>query len=289
MDARIDDFIAVQNNESKTIGLILPLSNNIFYDELALGMEDAVTSLGFQLLTGFSREDEAREAQLVATMRDSNLRAICVVAVGSEDDRFGSFVESKVGVAFQLQTSPIADSCSIAIDQVYGGYLGIEYLHSLGHKNILWVSGPSHHHQSNQRFVGITQAANDLGVQISTLIAPSLDFLSGENIAPTIISANPLPDAIFAANDTVALGIMNYFYKSNIQIPTDISILGYDNITYAESALIPLSTVTQTPYKIGYMRGEQLIADLSASADHVHSHVSVRPQIVERDSTAPRK
>ena len=162
------------------------------------------------------------------------------------------------------------------------------YLHSLGHIKILWLAGPAHHHQSNQRFVGITQAAAELGIELTVMNSPSLDFLSGEHMAPLILEAGPLPDAIFCANDTTALGVINYFLQNGLKVPEDVSILGYDNVSYAESALIPLTTVSQTPFHLGHTMGTQLLEELTGGPGHLHQHVMIQPQIVERSSVKPR-
>ena len=164
----------------------------------------------------------------------------------------------------------------------------MEYLATRGHKKVLWVSGPDHHHQSNQRFVGVTQAAREFGVEVTSISSPSLDFLSGEHIAPDILAKDELPDAIFCANDATALGIMNYFYKSGLKVPEDVSFLGYDNVSYAESALVPLTTVSQTPYQLGFTMGSQMIAEIEAKPGHIHQHVIFQPQIVERASVAKK-
>jgi len=119
--------------------------------------------------------------------------------------------------------------------------------------------------------------------------SPSLDFTSGEHIAPAIIAAGPLPDAIFAANDTLAMGIINYFNLKGIDVPGTVSVLGYDNTSYAESGLIPLSTVSQTPYQLGRTMGMQMVAEMSAGDNHVHQHVVFQRQIVERASTQRRR
>lgn len=63
------------------------------------------------------------------------------------------------------------------------------------------------------------------------------------------------------------------------------SVLGYDNVAYAESALVPLSTVSQTLYQLGYTMGEQMLSELTADETHLHQHVVFQPQIVERAST----
>jgi len=277
------------NKDSKLIGLVLPLSNNPFYEEFAQGLEDAVGNAGFRVLIGYSREDESIELQIITSMAEANFRAVVVNPVGSKVNRFEKFIDNDIRLAFVSQTDEVKNQCSVAIDQVSGGYMGIEFLHSLGHKKILWVSGPKKHHQSNERFIGITQAATELGVELSVVTVPDLDFLAGEHVAPLILEAGPLPDAIFAANDTTALGVMNYFYKQGIKIPEDVSFLGYDNVSYAESALIPLSTVSQTPFHLGFTMGSQLVEELTGGPGHLHQNVLIQPQIIERASTASRR
>ena len=271
--------------EQKIIGLILPLSNNPFYEELAQGIEDGVAKSGLRVLIGYSREDESIEIHLLTAMADAGFKGIILTPVGPRNQVFEKFIDDNVRVGFISQTDDQVDQCSVSIDQVRGGYIGIEYLAHFGHKKILWVSGPDHHHQSNQRFVGITQAAQELGVKVSTISAPSLDFLTGEHLAPEILAAG-LPDAIFCANDALALGMMNFFYKAGLKVPEDVSVLGYDNVSYAESALVPLTTVSQTPYQLGFTMGTQMIAEIEAKEDHVHQHVIFQPQIVERASVA---
>ena len=277
------------NKEQKIIGLILPLSNNPFYEELAQGIEDSVAKAGLRVLIGYSREDEAIEMHLLTAMVEAGFKGIILTPVGAHNQVFEKFIEDNVRVGFISQTDDHVEQCSVSIDQVRGGYIGIEYLAKLGHKKILWVSGPDHHHQSNQRFVGVTQAAKEFGIELSTAAAHSLDFLTGEHVAPEIQAMGPLPDAIFCANDAIALGIMNFFFKTGIKVPDDVSVIGYDNVSYAESALVPLTTVSQTPYQLGFTMGSQMIVEIEDEEDHVHQHVIFQPQIVERASAAKKR
>ena len=286
-------FIPHSNNrdgvkEQKIIGLILPLSNNPFYEELAQGIEDGVAKSGLRVLIGYSREDEAIEMHLLTSMVAAGFKGIIMTPVGARNQVFEKYIDENVRVGFISQTDDHVEQCSVSIDQVRGGYIGVEYLAMLGHKSILWVSGPDHHHQSNQRFVGITQAARELKIELTVISSPSLDFLSGEHLGPKILAISPLPDAIFCANDATALGVMNYLFKQGIKVPEEVSILGYDNVSYAESALVPLTTVSQTPYQLGFTMGAQMIAEIEASEGHIHQHVIFQPQIVERASVASK-
>ena len=278
-----------KNTDSTVIGVILPLSNNPFYEELTQGIEDAIAKAGLCVLVGYSREDAAIELQLLTSMIDAGFKGVIVTPVGPRNQVFEKFIDKNVRVGYISQTDEQPDQCSVSIDQVRGGYIGLEYLHKLGHKKILWVSGPSHHHQSYQRFVGISKAAREFGTDLSVMKAEALDFFDGEQIGPQIIAAGPLPDAIFAGNDTLAMGIINYLASVGIAVPEQVSVLGYDNTSYAESGLVPLTTVSQTPYQLGATMGTQMVAELSAGTEHVHQHVIFQPQIVERSSTASRQ
>ena len=215
--------------DSRVIGVILPLSNNPFYEELTLGIEDTVAKAGLCVLVGYSREDAAIELQLLTSMIDAGFKGVIVTPVGPRNQIFDMFMDKNVRVGFISQTDDQPEQCSVAVDQVRGGYIGLEYLHKLGHKKVLWVSGPAHQHQSNQRFIGISQAAREFGVEVTSITAPTMDFLTGEALAPEIIAAGPLPDAIFATNDTLAMGIINHFRSVGIEVPGTVSILGYDN------------------------------------------------------------
>lgn len=276
------------NRDPKIIGLILPLSDNPFYTELAQGIEDAIAKGGLRVLTGYSREDEAIELHLLTSMVEAGFKGVIITPVGPRNQVFEKYIEQNIRVGYISQTDEQPEQCSVSIDQVRGGYIGLEYLYNLGHRDIMWISGPPHHHQSNQRFVGISMAAQEFGVELQVLNSPSLDFISGEQIAPAILALPKLPDAIFAGNDALALGVINYLLKEGVKIPEEISVLGFDNVAYAESALIPLSTVSQTPYQLGYTMGEQMLSELTADETHLHQHVVFQPQIVERASTKAR-
>ena len=271
--------------DPKIVGLILPLSDNPFYTELAQGIEDSVAKGGLRVLTGYSREDEAIELHLLSSMVEAGFRGVIITPVGPRNQVFEKYIEQNIRVGYISQTDEQPEQCSVSIDQVRGGYIGLEYLYNLGHRDILWISGPPHHHQSNQRFVGISMAAQELGVELQVMNSPSLDFISGEQLAPAILALPKLPDAIFAGNDALALGVINYLLKEGIRVPDQISVLGFDNVAYAESALVPLSTVSQTPYQLGYTMGEQMLSELTADETHLHQHVVFQPQIVERSST----
>ena len=131
--------IANTSTNSKIVGLILPLAQNPFYDELAQGIEDSLAKEGYRVLIGYSREDEAIELQLLTSMSDANFRGVIVTPVGPNNQVFEKFIDRNIRVSYLSQADEEPDQCSVSIDQVRGGFIGIEYLAKLGHKKILWA------------------------------------------------------------------------------------------------------------------------------------------------------
>ena len=87
-----------ESKKSKIVGLILPMGNSPFYDELTNGIEDAINAHGYRLLVGYSREDEAIELQLLNSMVEANFRGIIVTPVGAHNQVFDKFIEKNVRV-----------------------------------------------------------------------------------------------------------------------------------------------------------------------------------------------
>lgn len=271
------------------IGIILPTSDDFYCIELAIGIEDAILDAGYCALIGYSHEDLESEHMILSQMLDSDFEGIIVVPAGIKNHDYECYNRKNVRTGNLSATEAKQDQCSVSSDHVRGGFLGIEYLHQLGHKRIVWVSGPEQHRQSSERILGIAQAVTEFELDLTTISVPALDFLSGEWVAPQILALEPLPDAVFAANDAVAMGIINHLTLAGVKVPESISVLGFDNTLSSETALIPLSTVSQTPYQLGNIMGEQLITDLRATNEHTHQRVIFQSKIIERASTQRRR
>ena len=103
------------NNDPKIIGLILPLSDNPFYTELAQGIEDSVAKGDLRVLIGYSREDEAIELHLLTSMVDAGFKGIIVTPVGPRNQVFGKYIEQNIRVGYISQTDEEPEQCSVSI------------------------------------------------------------------------------------------------------------------------------------------------------------------------------
>jgi len=270
---------------SRTLGLIVPDVSNPFFTEVARGVEDAASKRDYAVFLCNSDESAAKEERYINVLMEQLVRGVLITPADKKADRLDTMRER--GIAVVLLDREIKDrsQCSVSVDDIYGGQIAIEYLASLGHKRIAWVSGPESIPQVADRATGVTKAAKATDVHIETIRVPLMNTAKGETAATMILALDVMPTAIFCANDLLALGVMRELVRQKIQIPDQISILGYDDIEFAPSALIPLSSISQPAYQMGVTAANLLLTECEDGADHEHQQIRFQPQLIERAST----
>nr|WP_246199082.1 substrate-binding domain-containing protein [Actinomadura syzygii] len=95
----------------------------------------------------------------------------------------------------------------------------------------------------------------------------------------------PLPDAVFCANDLLALGVLRVLLQAGIRVPADIALIGYDDIEFSAAAAVPLSSVRQPTYQLGRIATELLLEECDDPAGHAHQQVMFQPELIVRESS----
>ena len=176
---------------------------------------------------------------------------------------------------------------SVSTDDTHGGQLAAEHLVTQGRRRIAVIGGPPSIRQVADRLAGSRTAAGEYdGVTVEYLDTGAMDVESGRRAAHTLISrpTTEQPDAIFAANDLLALGALQQMVHAGVSVPDDIALMGYDDIVFAASAAIPITSVRQPALEIGRCAADLLltaIEDPKAQAEHP----MFTPTLVARRST----
>jgi LacI family transcriptional regulator len=205
-----------------------------------------------------------------------------------KSDRLDVMRDRGISVALLDREIKGRKQCSVSVDDVHGGQIAIEYLAGLGHKNIAWVCGPESIPQVADRGAGVAKAAKVSGSKIETIRVSLMNATNGEEAARRILELDMLPTAIFCANDLLALGVMRALLASKVRIPEQVSVLGYDNIEFAPSAAVPLSSIAQPSYQMGVTAADLLLNECEDGDSHEHQQIRFQPQLVERASTGKR-
>ena len=273
---------------SRTIGLIVPDVSNPFFTEVARGVEDGANKRDYAVFLCNSDESVQKEERYINVLIEQQVRGVLFSPSDIKSNRMDEMKGRGISVTLLDQEQKGNNHCSVSVDDIYGGRIAIEYLSELGHHNIAWVCGPESIPQVAERGIGVAKAAKASDVKIETIRVALMNSAQGEEAAKTILELPKMPTAVFCANDLLALGVMRGLMAAKVKVPDQISILGYDDIKFASSAAIPLSSISQPAYQMGVTAADLLLSECEDGESHQHQQIRFQPQLVERESTKKR-
>ena len=292
----IDDLGFVRNDaarqlragRSRSIGIVVLDVGNPFFAEVVRGAETRAAEEGMSVLVGNSDENADREDGYLDLFREQRVNGLLITPASSDVPRLQRVQDA--GIPVILVDSEIGDGSfvSVAVDDVEGGYLAASHLLSSGRRRLAFVAGPLSIRQVSDRLEGARRAVAEVsGAELEVVGAPALTVLHGRTAGEALAARDPAqrPDAVFAANDLLAVGVLQAFTAApDISVPGDIALIGYDDIDFAASTTVPLSSVRQPAHLLGYTAVDLLMKELDdASGDR---HVRFQPELVARQSTA---
>lgn len=270
--------------ESDVIAYIAPEVSNPFFSTVAEGIEQRAIQLGLSVFVANSHRDRAREDGYLSLFERYRVRGI----VAASQDRIEDRLERvrRRGTATVLLGQPAAGLLpSVSVDEVAGGRLAGEHLLGLGRRRIAFVGGPMSIRQVAGRFQGVSEAvAAASGATLEVIDVPDRTIPIGREVARALASrpAASRPDAVFAVNDLLGLGLVGEFSVLGVGVPNDIAVIGYDDIEFAESSVVPLSSIRTRQAEFGAVAVDLLAATW---ADEPAGHVVFQPAVVPRAST----
>ena len=286
---RNDAARQLRAGRSRSIGLVVLDVGNPFFAEVARGAEDRAAEDGMAVLLGNSDEQPDRESAYLELFREQRVNGVLVTPTTDDVALLERLQNGGVPVILVDREVPGSDFGSVAVDDVEGGHLAVQHLTAIGRRRIAYVSGPGQIRQVADRLEGARRAvAEQPGAALEVIEMAALTVLQGRAAGEAILARQPgdRPDAIFAANDLLAVGVLQAFaMMADLRVPEDIALIGYDDIDFAAATVVPLSSIRQPAHLIGYTAVDLLLKDL-ADPDGGHERtVRFRPELIVREST----
>ncbi|TFC63983.1 LacI family DNA-binding transcriptional regulator [Cryobacterium sp. TMT2-4] len=287
---RNDAARQLRAGRSRSIGLVVLDVANPFFTDVARGAEDRAAEEGLTVLLGNSDENPGRQSAYLDLFEEQRVHGVLISPLGDVDDRL-SRLRAR-GTPTVLVDSEIADRSfsSVAVDDVAGGYLAASHLAAIGRTRIAFVGGPHSIRQVVDRLEGARKAvAEHPGVVLETIDTDSLSVLQGRSVGEQLLArpAGKRPDAVFAANDLLAIGVLQALNMlGDVRVPRDIALIGYDDIAFASAAVVPLSSIRQPSALIGYTAVHLLLREAEGGEDFEHEQIQFQPELIVRESTA---
>jgi len=284
---RNDAARQLRAGESRTIALLVFDAANPFFTALARGAEDAATEEGYSVILANSSESQEREHSYLDLFEEQRVRGILVSPYGDVEERLSALKKFGIPSVLVDRVSEKQLFSSVSVDDHAGGSIAARHLLSLGRTKLGFVGGPLEIPQVADRLQGAKDALRLTPTATLTVFETSATTVLEGRRAGEEISALPRderPTALFAANDLVAIGLLQALVATgSLQVPEDIAIVGYDDIDFATSAIVPLTSIRQPSALMGET-ALKLLSEEALDPAQKPRRVVFQPELVIRDS-----
>lgn len=276
--------------KTRVLGLIVPDLSNPFFTELAKGASDAALNAGYVMILCNTDESSEKEAQYLEVLAAQNVQGILITPARDTTKSLRAITNCGIALTLVDRLAIGVEACSVGVNDSQGGGMAFTHLHDLGHRKILLLTGAANIPQVGDREIGITKVIASLtSSERPKLKIHRLDMMSANSAEIGLteyLSTNGLDfTAIICGNDLIAFGAIRALRNRELEVPTDVSVIGYDDIDFASSASVPLTSIAQPKYQIGFAAADLLIDECQNHVKHVHQRVEFQPQLIVRDST----
>ena len=277
---------------SRAIGLVVIDAANPFFADVARGVEDAVEGVGGVVLLGNSAGEKTRERRYLELFEEQRVRGVLIAPLSDADPPLAALTRLGIPVVFLDRHGKASSHSSVSVDDDAGGRIAAAHLVTRGHRRLAFVGGPSSLRQVTERRQGAEAVVEVTdGASLLAISTRGLTVAAGRQAADNLVtmSTRVRPTAVFAANDLIAIGLLQGLLAHGLRVPDDIAIVGYDDIEFAAAAAVPLSSVRQPRVELGRRGAEILFEELAAleSGRPVErQHIRFQPELVVRLSSA---
>ena len=279
---------ALVKGASGAIGLVVPDITNPFFSDVARGVSDIAERAGYGVILCNTDGRVDRELSYVRLMRRKRVDGLLVCSATLD----APFVQdlTAAGTPFVLVSRMSADPDVpyVITDDRAGARLAVEHLVDLGHRRIGFIGGPENVQASRDRMSAYRDVLSEQAISARSEWSHHADFTqaAGRQVGQQILAQADRPTAIFAANDVTALGVLEVAEGLGLRVPEDLSLVGYDDISYASLPRIQLTTVAQPAVEMGQIASDWLFSRIESDDVSPLQRV-LNPRLVVRSTTGP--
>lgn len=272
-------------NRTGALGVLLPDLYGEFFSEVIRGIDLTARRGGYHVLVSSSHSDRS-EVEAVLRALWGRVDGLVVMSPEADAQALQANLPASLPVVLLNCHADGDDFGSINIDN-YGGALGMtRHLIQLGHRHIAFLGGAPGNLDARERLRGFRDAVRTYGGERVAAIEIAGDFgeESGHRAGGEILRLDPRPTAVFAANDSMAVGLLSALQEAGMRVPGDIAVAGFDDIPIARFLTPPLTTVRVGVAELGARALERLLAAMEGGETHERRHEVLATSLVIRGS-----
>lgn len=276
-------------NRTSTIGVVLPDIWGEYFSEVIRGIDLSARQAGYHVLVSSSHSDVAETRDVLRTMH-GRVDGVIVMSPSASPRELEGCLPPSLPVVFLNSAPGGSVQAAIIVDNRGGARAMVAHLLGLGHRRLAFVAGPASNFDAAERRRGCREALRAAGVPADSMTEIEGDFgeESGQAAGEAILRLSPSPTAVFAANDSMAIGVLFALRRAGVRVPEKIAVAGFDDIPIARFASPPLSTVRLDIRTLGERALARLLVEVSGEGAS-HAAREVLPiRLVLRESTGGR-
>lgn len=268
-----------------TLGLLLPNASNPYFAELARGIEDHAERNGYSVILCNSDDDIDKQLRYLRVLLERRIDGLIVATVASDAAFAEALANLRVPLVLVDRSLDGVDADQLRVDHEQGAYLATRHLLELGHRRIVCIGGPASTQVAQLRAAGYQRALAEAGIEAQAVVDCPFTSPAGHAAAQTLLSAELRPTAIFAGNDMIALGVLRAAAERGLQVPQQLSVVGFDDIEVSRYLHPALTTVGQCIGQLGEQVAARLLERIRTPALAVSQQL-IEPILVLRESSA---
>lgn len=281
---------SLASNRSNSVGILVPELHGPFFNMMLSGVEAELREAGKHVFITVGHSDEAKELESIEFLVGRRCDAL-ILHVDAVPDHYLVKLNDEVPVVLINRTLRSMAARCINLNNTRGGYLATKALLERGHRSIACITGPRWKRDARQRLAGHRKALAEAGVEADPKLLVEGDFQESggrEGVAALLATGIPFTGLV-CGNDTMAAGAIDAARESGLSVPGDLSVVGFDNVTFARYLNPKLTTIDYPMVEMGQMAARIVLKDVY-DIDGAKIRNLFEPKLVERESvTAPAR
>jgi LacI family transcriptional regulator len=248
--------------KSEAIGLVTPEIANPFFAELAAAVEDEAEKHGYAVFMSSTGGHREREIATLRRLEDGHVDGLIMMTNQPDDGTLAASLHQYGHVVLIDEDIPGVNVPKIFVENRQGAHLATRHLIDAGHRHIAHIGGPARLFSATERLEGFLDALSQAGIEAAPhhLRQGAYARAFGLEAMREMLAAKDPPTAVFAGSDFIAIGVMQAVKERGLAVPRDISLVGFDDMPFAEFLAPGLTTVRQPTSELGRAGVRTLLA-----------------------------
>lgn len=253
----------LRRKETNLIAVLIPCISNPFFGSLVQGMEEVAVKKGYHVILCNTGEDPVRQMEYLQMLERKQVDGVILTSLRNPLGEVRSYLQHGPIV---LASEYVEDNSlpAVVIDNIKAAERVTEHLILKGHKRIGFINGPEHIILCRDRQKGYIQMMENYEISVSHDLITCSDFTieGGFACAKQLLALEEKPSAIFAANDEMAVGVIQAVQEQGLRVPQDVAVVGFDNVQVSKVVQPNLTTIDQPIFQLGVKSMELLMSCL---------------------------